>query len=456
MNEKSIKNGRFQSVMKSGIYASLDIGTTSIKVIVTEVFNGQINVIGVGNERSKGLSRGMIIDIDQTAASIQRAVQQAEDKADIKINELIVGIPANDLNMNSCYGSISINQNQQEITNEDVKSVIEKAIEGSLNQGREVLSLRQDEFIVDGFDEIKDPRGMIGNRIEFRGTITSVPRSILHNIRKAVQKAGYGIQNIVLQPYALSQVALSEDERNFGALLVDMGGGQTSVAVIHENQIKHAHVIPEGGEFVTKDISIVLNTSIKNAEKLKRDVGHAFYDNANPERTVSVEVVGQKDLAKFKESYIAEIIEARLEQIFEQLKFSIANVGADQMPVGMIISGGTASLPGIHRLAEDVFNVPVSVYIPDYMSVRYPAFSNAIGLVIAETNLSEIDQLINDTVLVNTLSDRSSSSPVQSIIRDERQVEEPVEQTHQPVPANDEDKEPMSNKLKNFFSGFFD
>ena len=442
--------------MKSGIYASLDIGTTSIKVIVAEVFNGQINVIGVGNERSKGLSRGMIVDIDQTAASIQRAVQQAEDKADIIINELIVGIPANDLHMNSCYGSISINQNQQEISNQDVKSVIEKAIEGSLNQGREVLSLRQDEFIVDGFDEIKDPRGMIGNRVEFRGTITSVPRSILHNIRKAVQKAGLGIQNIVLQPYALSQVALSEDERNFGALLVDMGGGQTSVAVIHENQIKHAHVIPEGGEFVTKDISIVLNTSIKNAEKLKRDVGHAFYGNANPERTVSVEVVGQKDLAKFKESYIAEIIEARLEQIFEQLKFSIANVGADQMPVGMIISGGTASLPGIHRLAEDVFNVPVSVYIPDYMSVRYPAFSNAIGLVIAETNLSEIDQLINDTVLVNTLSDRSSSSPVQSIIRDERQVEEPVEQTHQPVSANDEDKEPMSNKLKNFFSGFFD
>ena len=442
--------------MKSGIYASLDIGTTSIKVIVAEVFNGQINVIGVGNERSKGLSRGMIVDIDQTAASIQRAVQQAEDKADIIINELIVGIPANDLHMNSCYGSISINQNQQEISNQDVKSVIEKAIEGSLNQGREVLSLRQDEFIVDGFDEIKDPRGMIGNRVEFRGTITSVPRSILHNIRKAVQKAGLGIQNIVLQPYALSQVALSEDERNFGALLVDMGGGQTSVAVIHENQIKHAHVIPEGGEFVTKDISIVLNTSIKNAEKLKRDVGHAFYGNANPERTVSVEVVGQKDLAKFKESYIAEIIEARLEQIFEQLKFSIANVGADQMPVGMIISGGTASLPGIHRLAEDVFNVPVSVYIPDYMSIRYPAFSNAIGLVIAETNLSEIDQLINDTVLVNTLSDRSSSSPVQSIIRDESQVEEPVEQTHQPVSANDEDKEPMSNKLKNFFSGFFD
>ena len=441
--------------MKSGIYASLDIGTTSIKVIAAEVLNGQINVIGVGNERSSGLSRGMIVDIDQTAASIQQAVKQAEDKADIKINELIVGIPANDLHINSCYGSISINQNQQEITDEEVQKVIEKAIEGSLNQEREVLNLTLEEFVVDGFDEIKDPRGMIGNRIEFRGTITSIPRSILHNIRKAVQRAGYGIKNIVLQPHAMAQVALSEDERNFGAILVDMGGGQTSVAVIHENQIKHAQVIPEGGEYVTKDISIVLNTSIKNAEKLKRDVGHAFYEDANPERTVSVEVVGQNQLVTFKEAYIAEVIEARLEQIFEQLKFSVDNVGADKLPVGMIISGGTASLPGIEHLAEDVFNLPVSIYIPDFMSVRYPAFTNAIGLVVAETNLSEIDRLINQTVLGTTLN-RRTTKQAQPAVRDNRerevQVEEPTEQPSQP----EEEKEPFSEKVKNFFSGFFE
>lgn len=441
--------------MKSGIYASLDIGTTSMKVIVAEVLNGQINVIGVGNERSNGLSRGMIVDIDQTAASIHQAVKQAEDKADIKINELIVGIPANDLHINSCYGSISINQNQQEITDEDVQKVIEKAIEGSLNQEREVLNLTLEEFIVDGFDEIKDPRGMIGNRIEFRGTVTSIPRPILHNIRKSVQKAGYGIKNIILQPQAMAQVALSEDERNFGAILVDMGGGQTSVAVIHENQIKHAQVIPEGGEYITKDISIVLNTSIKNAEKLKRDVGHAYYEDANPERTVSVEVVGQNQLVTFKEAYIAEVIEARLEQIFEQLKFSVDHVGADSLPVGMIISGGTASLPGIEHLAEEIFNLPVSIYIPDFMSVRYPTFTNAIGLVIAETNLSEIDRLINQMVLRTTLNRRTTKQS-QPAVQDNRerevQVEEPAKQPSQPV----EEKEPFSEKVKSFFSGFFE
>ncbi len=439
--------------MKSGIFASLDIGTTSIKVIVAEIFNGQINVIGVGNERSNGLSRGLIVDIDQTAASIRRAVEQAEDKADIKINELIVGIPANDLHIHSCYGSISINQNHQEITDEDVQNVVEKALEGSLNQGREVLNLTQEEFIVDGFDEIKDPRGMIGNRVEFRGIITSVPKSILHNIKKSVQKAGYGIKNIILKPYAMAQVSLSEDERNFGAILVDMGGGQTSVAVIHEGYIKHAFAIPEGGEYVTKDISIVLNTSVKNAEKLKRDVGHAYYDHANPERTISVEVVGQNDLVTFKEAYIAEVIEARLEQIFDQLKFSITNVGADKMPVGMIISGGTASLPGIERLAEDVFNVPVHIYVPDFMSVRYPTFTNAIGLVLAETNRSEIDQLVNQTVLANTLSNQQVQ-PKKPVVRESQPEEVVYEEQAKPVSAKD--KEPMTKKMKNFFQGFFE
>src|SRR5690625_2345629 len=153
---------------------------------------------------------------------------------------------------------------------------------------------------------------MIGNRIEFRGTITSIRRSILYIIRKAVQRADCGSANIVLQRHAMAPVALSADERSFGAILVDMCGGQTGVAVIHENQSKHAQVIPGGGEYVTKDISIVLNTSIKKAEKLKRDVGHAFYEDANPERSVSVEVVGQNDLVTFKEAYIAEVIEARL------------------------------------------------------------------------------------------------------------------------------------------------
>ncbi len=441
--------------MKSGIYASLDIGTTSIKVIVAEVLNGQINVIGVGNERANGLKRAMIVDIEQTAASIRSAVEQAEDKADVKINELIVGVPSNELQINSCYGGISINKNQQEIGNEDVQQVVAKAIEGSLNQEREVVNVTPEEFTVDGFDEIKDPRGMIGNRIEFRGTITSVPRSILHNIRKAVKRAGFSVRNIVLLPEAMGQVALTQDERNFGAILIDMGGGQTCVSVIHDDQLKSSYAIQEGGEYVSKDISIVLNTSIKDAEKLKRDVGHAYYPDMTSDRTVTVDVVGQKELERYKESYISEIIEARIAQIFEQLKFSLDNIGASQMPAGITISGGAASLPGIDRLAEEIFNIPVRIYIPDFMSVRYPAFTNAIGLVIAETNLSEVEELIIQTLLQKTTGHQSVRNSVQPVAKEDA-AESTTQPSDQYEMTDPEDEETMTDKIKNFFSGFFE
>ena len=186
------------------------------------------------------------------------------------------------------------------------------------------------------------------------------------------------------------------------------------LSVIHDNQLKSAQVVQEGGEFVTKDISIVLNTSIKNAEKLKRDVGHAYYPDANSDRTISVDVVGQKNLETYKEAYISEIIEARIAQIFEQLKFSLDNIGATQMPAGITISGGAVSLPGINYLAEDIFNVPVRMYVPDFMSVRYPTFTNAIGLVITETNLTEVEELIiKNLCSEKTVSNQQARNSVQ-------------------------------------------
>lgn len=448
--------GGFMLTMKSGIYASLDIGTTSIKVIVAEILNGQVNIIGVGNERTSGLSRGMIIDIDQTAASINRAVEQAEDKAGVEIQNLIVGIPGNDLQINSCYGSISINENQKEITDNDVVQVVEKAIEGSVDKDREGVNLVLEEFIVDGFDEIKDPRGMIGNRIEFRGVISSIPKSIMHNIKKSVEKAGFGIKNIILQAEAMNQVALNKDEKDFGAILIDLGGGQSSISVVHNNQLKYSGVIPEGGEYITKDISIVLNTSIKNAEKLKRDIGHAYPVQVNSERTVAVDIVGEKELVHFKEDYIAEIIESRLMQIFEQLKYKLDSIGAQEMPSGIYISGGVASLPGIEHLVEDIFNMSVDVYVPDFMSIRYPTFTNGIGLVLKETNLSEIDQLINES-LVNL------STGNEVITGKNRKTTElnnnKLSSSSEPNQDNNEETKqnrPLTETIKSIFTGFFD
>lgn len=442
--------------MKSGIYASLDIGTTSIKVIVAEILNGQVNVIGVGNERTNGLSRGMVINIDETAVSIQKAVKQAEDKAGVEINDLIVGIPGNNLQIDSCYGSISINQNQQEITDKDVLHVVEKAIEGSVDKNREGINLILDEFTVDGFDEIKDPRGMIGNRIEFKGIISSISKSIMHNIKKSVEKAGYGIQNIILQAEAMSEVALTKDERNFGAILIDLGGGQSSMSLIHNNQLKYTGAIPEGGEYITKDISIVLNTSIKNAEKLKRDIGHAYPAEVNSDRTVAVDVVGKKELVQFEESYLAEIIESRLIQIFEQLKYQLDHLGVNEIPSGIYLSSGVASLPGIEYLAEDIFNLPVNVYVPDFMSIRYPTFTNAIGLVLKETSLSEVDQLINKSLISLSIGEASySNENIVKNIDTETKPNYPDYKIEENVQDN-KDKKSFTDTMKNIISGFFE
>lgn len=438
--------------MKSGIYASLDIGTTSIKVIVAELLNGQVNVIGVGNERTAGLSRGMIINIEETASSINRAVKQAEDKAGVEINDLIVGIPGNNLHIDSCYGSISINQDQQEITDQDVFRVVEKAIEGSVDKNKEGINLILDEFIVDGFNEIKDPRGMIGNRIEFKGIISSVSKSILHNIKKSVEKAGFGIQNIILQAEAMSEIALTKDKRNFGAILIDLGGGQSNISVVHNNQLKFTDAISEGGEYITKDISIVLNTSIKNAEKLKRDIGHAYPLEMNSDRTVAVDVVGEKDLVQYEESYIAEIIESRLVQIFEQLKYKLENIGAEEMPSGIYLSGGVASLPGIEYLAKDIFNLPVEVYVPNFMSIRYPTFTNSMGLILKETSLSEIDQLINKSLVALTIGNKNYNDNMR------RNTDNDLEITSSSETYNEKNQNSKSfiDTIKDVISGFFD
>lgn len=439
--------------MKSGIYASLDIGTTSIKVIVAELLNGQVNVIGVGNERTAGLSRGMIINIEETASSINRAVKQAEDKAGVEIHDLIVGIPGNNLHIDSCYGSISINQDQQEITDQDVFRVVEKAIEGSVDKNKEGINLILDEFIVDGFNEIKDPRGMIGNRIEFKGIISSISKSILHNIKKSVEKAGFGIQNIILQAEAMSEIALTKDKRNFGAVLIDLGGGQSNISVIHNNQLKFTDAISEGGEYITKDISIVLNTSIKNAEKLKRDIGHAYSLGMNSDRTVAVDVVGEKDLVQFEESYIAEIIESRLVQIFEQLIYKLENIGAEEMPSGIYLSGGVASLPGIEYLAKDIFDLPVEVYVPNFMSIRYPTFTNSMGLILKETSLSEIDQLINRSLVALTLDNKNYNDNIMRIDTDND-----LEITNSTETYNEGNQNSKSfiDTIKDVISGFFD
>lgn len=278
------------------IFVSLDIGTTSIKVVVAEYINGQISIIGVGNVKSRGLSRGVIVDIDETVYSIQQAVTLAEQKSNVKIKEVSVGIPSNKLGLESCHGMIAVSNENREITNRDVDNVITAAKVRSVAPEREIISVIPEEFVVDGFNGIRDPRGMIGVRLELYATLLTGPRTIIHNIKRCVEKAGLVIKELVLQPQAIAEVALSRDEREFGTVIIDMGGGQTSASIIYDNQLKYSFVDQEGGDFVTKDISIILNTSLESAERIKREYGYAIASQTSDEEYFPVETVGKKNL----------------------------------------------------------------------------------------------------------------------------------------------------------------
>ncbi|WP_395323599.1 cell division protein FtsA [Levilactobacillus parabrevis] len=440
----------------SGMYVGLDIGTTSIKVIVAENVKGQMNVIGVGNERSNGVSRGVIVDIDKAAEAIQRAVRQAEEKASIEIHDVIVGIPANMLKIEPCSGMIAIDDQSREITGRDVRTVASAALIQSLPPEREVVDILADEFVVDGFDGIKDPRGMVGVRLEIHGTLFTGPKTIMHNTRKAVEQAGLNLRGTVINPMAQGIMVMNDGEQDFGTILIDLGGGQATAAVIHDHQLKYIDVDQEGGQFITKDISVVLNTSLDSAEKLKRDYGYADATQASDEDEFPVDVVGQSQPTPISEKYLAEIIEARLDQIFQRLRSNLDKVQALELPGGIVLTGGVAALPGITDLATDEFGTNVRVYVPDQMGLRHPSFTLALALVKYFGDLSEIDLLIKSALTGSTqLADETDE------IRSREAAQEaannaPAQSGQTPKAKQPKEKKKRTEGFRKFFSDFFD
>jgi len=410
-----------------------------------------MNVIGVGSERSNGINKGLIIDIDETAQSISKAVKQAEEKSGLTIASLIVGVPALNIDISPFHVVSAIEHSGQEINESVLKKMIGHIVNKKIASDKTLLSVMIEEFIVDGFDGIKDPRKMVGEQIELYGTALSVSKTVLHNIKRSVNNAGYAIDDLIFQPKGMSELVMSEDERGFGTVQIDLGGGQTTVSAVHDHQVKFSSVIKEGGSNITKDISVVLNTSIKNAERLKREVGYAFVGNEEPEndQNISIDVVGQDHTIKVKESYIAEIIEARLAQIFEQVKEELDDIGALDLPGGIVLTGGTSAIPKLTDLAEEIFNVNIKTYIPDFMGVRYPSFTNAIALVFYKANMDDIHQVMNQLILFGDLSPVSSSAPTNY---SPAKVEHKQDSTHQ----NETKNKSFMDSIKQLFGSFFD
>lgn len=424
------------------IYVSLDIGTSSVKVIVGEMVNDSLNVIGVGNVKSKGLKKGSIVDIDETVQSIKRAIEQAERMIGMEIHQVIVGITGMYVSLQPCHGVVAVSSEDREISDEDITRVIEAAQVMSIPPDREIIDVIPKQFIVDGLDEINDPRGMIGIRLEMEGTILTGYKTIIHNILRCVERAGLEIIDITLQPLAAGEFALSRDEKNLGAALIDIGGGSTSVAVFEEGHLKGVSVIPVGGDHITNDLSIGLRISTEDAEKIKIKHGFAFYDLASEEEVFSVPIIGSDKERQISQLEISDIIEARVEEILQLVQAEIRRMGVSELPGGYVLTGGVANTEGILELAQQVFQNQVRIAVPDYIGVREPQFTTAVGIIKFAYRNAKIQgrNLGNHSV-----SNRSK----------EKQVIKQPQQNNKGKQAKHPD-EKMSSKVKKFFVSFFE
>ncbi|MFU0790862.1 cell division protein FtsA [Virgibacillus proomii] len=365
----------------SEVLVSLDIGTSKIKVIIGEVLNDSLNIIGVGTAKSNGMKKGAIIDIDETVQSIRNAVEQAERMVGMQIDRVVVGINGNHIQLQPCHGVVAVQSEDREITNEDVTRVIDGAQVMSIPPEREIIDVIPKQFIVDGLDEINDPRGMIGVRLEMEGTIITCSKTILHNILKCVERANLQVADICLQPLAAGTIALSKDEKNMGVALIDVGGGCSTVSIFENGHLASTSVVQLGGDNITKDLSIGLRTSTEEAENVKLNHGHAFYDHALEEEVFDVSIIGSNSKQTSNQLEIADIIEARMEEIYAFAEREIRRMGYHELPGGYVLTGGTTAMPGALELAQDLFQANVRIAIPDYIGVREPQFTAGVGIL---------------------------------------------------------------------------
>ena len=452
---------------RNGFFTGLDIGTSSIKVLVAELVDGEVNVIGVSNAKSKGVKDGIIVDIEAAATAIKSAISQAEEKAGISIKSVNVGLPANLLQVEPTQGMIPVTSDTKEITDQDVENVVKSALTKSMTPDREVITFVPEEFVVDGFQGIRDPRGMMGVRLEMRGLLYTGPRTILHNLRKTVERVGVQVDNVIISPLAIVNSVLNEGEREFGATVIDMGGGQTSVATIRNQELQYTNVYQEGGDYVTKDISKVLKTSKKIAEGLKLNYGEAYPQLASKE-TFQVEVIGEVEPVEVTEEYLAQIISARLKHIFEQIKQDLERRHLLDLPGGIALIGGNAILPGVVELAQEVLGVRVKLYVPNQVGIRNPAFAHVISLSEFAGSLTEVNVLAQrairgDQVLrqqpidFRTSSQEKPAASQRSVFgTTSTESAEPTYTAESATPKQSEEKPKLTDRFRSLIGSMFD
>jgi len=363
------------------IIVSLDIGTSKVRVIIGEVNNGSINIIGVGTADSEGIRKGSIVDIDQTVQSIRKAVDHAERMVGIEISEVYVGISGNHIALQSSHGVVAVSNEDREIGHVDIDRVLQASRVIAVPPEREIIGVIPKQFIVDGLEGIHDPRGMIGVRLEVDATIITGSKTAIHNLLKCVERAGLKAVDLVLTSLAAGELALTKDEKMMGAVLVDIGAGSTTIAVYDQGNMVATSTLPIGGEYITNDIAIGLRTKTEIAEKLKLKYGCAMIQDAAGDQTFKVQRIGSNSEKEFNQIDLANIIEPRVQEIFQLISQEVARLGFKDIAGGYILTGGSVSMPGFLALAQQELKTSVRIASPDFIGVRDPSYTSGVGVI---------------------------------------------------------------------------
>jgi cell division protein FtsA len=369
------------------VIVGLDIGTSKVVALVGEVTtDGAIEVIGIGSQVSRGLKKGVVVNIESTVQSIQRAVEEAELMADCEINAIYAGIAGSHVRSLNSHGVVAIRD--REVTHGDVEHVIDAAKAVAIPADQRILHVLPQEFIIDGQEGIRDPIGMSGVRLEAKVHIVTGADSAAQNIIKCVQRCGLQVEDVVLEQLASSFAVLTDDEKELGVCLVDVGGGTTDIAVFGGGAIRHTAVIPIAGDQVTNDIAVSMRTPTQYAEDIKIRYACALSQLANPDESIEVPSVGDRPARRLARQTLAEVVEPRYEELFNLIREELRRSGFEEtIAAGIVLTGGSARMEGAIELAEEIFHVPVRLGLPGQVIglsnvVRNPIYSTGVGLLL--------------------------------------------------------------------------
>ena len=370
------------------LIVGLDIGTSKIIAIVAEITSeGRMEIIGLGQHPSRGLKKGVVVNIESTVTAIQRALEEAELMADCKIRDVITGIAGSHIKSFNSHGMVAIKD--KEVTQADVERVIETAKAVNIPMDQQILHILTQEFIIDGQEDVREPLGMSGVRLEVKVHIVTGAVSAAQNIMKCVRRCGLETRDLILQPLASAMAVLSEDEKDLGVCLVDIGGGTTDLAVFIQGAIRHTAVIPIAGDQITNDIAMALRTPTKDAEDLKIAHGCGLRQLAEPAEMIEVPGVGERGPRQLSRQTLAEVIEPRVEELYTLIQAELRRSGFEELlSSGIVLTGGSSVMRGMVELGEEVFHMPVRLGVPQYVGglaevVRNPRFSTGLGLLLA-------------------------------------------------------------------------